>query len=187
MGRILVLYHSNSGNTQHMAALVGEGAGSIPDMEVRVLSTQEAKASDLEWCDGIAVGSPTNFGTVAWEMKRWWDTEAYDSWMRVDGKFACAFATQGGWGGGAELTCQALSTILINFGFLVFGVTDYVGKQGTLHYGAICAGEPRADWEQESCRRLGRRLAEWVACFVDGRKEFHPTLGTYSRAPEDFS
>ena len=26
-----------------------------------------------------------------------------------------------------ELACQSLLTVLINFGFLVFGVTDYVG------------------------------------------------------------
>lgn len=187
MGRILVLYHSQSGNTARMAELVGEGARSVKETEVRVRSTKEATAEDLGWCDGVAVGSPTNFGTVAWEMKRWWDTVMYDSWLKVDGKFACAFSSQGGWGGGAELTCQALSTILLNFGFLVFGVTDYVGKQRTLHYGAICAGEPRADWEQESCRRLGLRLAEWVACFVDGRKDCHPSQSTYPRAPEDFS
>ncbi|MEZ5434622.1 MAG: flavodoxin domain-containing protein [Verrucomicrobiales bacterium] len=186
MGRILVFYHSNSGNTQHMAALVGEGAGSIPDMEVRVLSTQEAKASDLEWCDGIAVGSPTNFGTVAWEMKRWWDTEAYDSWMRVDGRFACAFATQGGWGGGGAHLSGA------------FHHSDQLWIP-RLWCHRLCrqAGHPplrcdlrrraRADWEQESCRRLGRRLAEWVACFVDGRQEFHPKLSRYHRAPEDFS
>lgn len=187
MGRILVLYSSKTGNTARMASLVGEGAASVEGAELRVLSIEEAGAEDVAWCDGIAVGSPTNFGTVGWEMKRWWDTVMYDSWLRVDGKLACAFSSQGGWGGGAELTCQALSTILLNFGFLVFGVTDYVGRQRTLHYGAVCAGEPRADWEQESCRRLGRRLAEWVAVHGEGRHDLHPTKADYPRTPDDFS
>jgi NAD(P)H dehydrogenase (quinone) len=64
----------------------------------------------------------------------------------------------------------------MNFGFLVFGVTDYVGNKFTLHYGAVVAGEPRADAEMAACERLGERLAQWVAVFVDGRKEFHPVL-----------
>jgi hypothetical protein len=47
-------------------------------------------------------------------------------WMKVDGKIACAFSSSGGWGGGTELACQSLLTVLMNFGFLVFGVTDYL-------------------------------------------------------------
>jgi NAD(P)H dehydrogenase (quinone) len=39
--------------------------------------------------------------------------------------------------GGTELACQSLLTVLINFGFLVFGVTDYASKLTTAHYGAI--------------------------------------------------
>jgi NAD(P)H dehydrogenase (quinone) len=96
------------------------------------------------------------------------------SWMKVDGKIACAFSSSGGWGGGTELACQSILTVLMNFGFLVFGVTDYVGKLMTLHYGAITAREPRDDDDRAACRMLGRRLAEWVAVFVDGRKDLHP-------------
>jgi len=31
------------------------------------------------------------------------------------------------------MACQSLLTLLVNFGFLVFGVTDYAGKLLTLH------------------------------------------------------
>ena len=79
-----------------------------------------------------------------------------------------------GWGGGAELACQGLLTLLMNFGFLVFGVTDYVGKLTTLHYGAVTVREPRDADAQESCRKLGKRLAEWVAVFAGGRQDQHP-------------
>ena len=65
-------------------------------------------------------------------------------------------------------------TVLINFGFLVFGVTDYVSKLTTLHYGAITAREPRSDEAKEACRKLGKRLAEWVAVYSAGRKNEHP-------------
>jgi hypothetical protein len=36
--------------------------------------------------------------------------------------------SSGGWGGGTDLACQSLLAVLMNFGFLVFGVTDYAGK-----------------------------------------------------------
>ena len=64
----------------------------------------------------------------------------------------------------------------MNFGFLVFGVTDYASKTVTLHYGAVAAKEPRDEGTQAGCRLLGQRLAEWTALYVHGRKDQHPTL-----------
>ena len=69
---------------------------------------------------------------------------------------------------------MSLMTVMMNYGFLVFGVTDYVAQQFTLHYGAVQAGEPRQEPEKEACRRLGRRLAQWVLVFVEGRKDLLP-------------
>lgn len=174
MGRILVLYDSATGNTAKMAGYVAEGARQVPGHEVRVRSVDEATQADILWCDGLAVGTPTNLGLTSWKMKRFWDELSDEIWGRVDGKIACAFSSSGGWGGGAELTCMATLIMLMNFGFLTFGVTDYVGKKFTLHYGAVTAREPRAEEEIAACRRLGKRLAEWVAVYVDGRREQHP-------------
>ena len=47
-----------------MARLVAEGATSVPGTEVRVRSVEEATAEDVLWCEGIAVGSPTNMGVL---------------------------------------------------------------------------------------------------------------------------
>lgn len=174
MGKVLVLYDTASGNTRKMAELVAKGAESVPNTEVRLKSVDEATADDLLWCDGIAVGTPTNMGTISWSMKRWWDEVGGGIWGKVDGKIGCAFSSSGGWGGGAELACMTVLTVLMNFGFLVFGVTDYVGKQFTLHYGAVLAGEPRFENEIASCQLLGERLAQWVAVFLDGNREAHP-------------
>ena len=176
MGKVLVLYDSFSDNTAKMAALVAEGAAAIPGIEVRLRKIDEATADDVVWCDGIACGSPTNMGLLSWKMKRFWDETMNSSWMKVDGKIGCAFSSSGGWAGGTELACQSILTVLINFGFLVFGVTDYVSKLMTLHYGAVTAREPRSEEAQDACRKLGKRLAEWVAVFVDGNKEQHPLV-----------
>ena len=174
MGKVLVLVHSSSGNTTKMAALVAAGAGDITGTEVRLRNLDDATPDDVHWCDGLAVGSPTNMGVLSWKMKQFWDDAMGPHWGKVDGKIACAFSSSGGWGGGAELACQSLLTVLMNFGFLVFGVTDYSGKMTTCHYGAVAAKEPRDDEVAAACRLLGRRLAEWVAVYADGRKDQHP-------------
>ena len=62
----------------------------------------------------------------------------------------------------------------MNFGFLVFGVTEYAGHKMTGHYGAVACKAPREPEIQESCKLLGRRLAEWTALYVHGRKDQHP-------------
>jgi NAD(P)H dehydrogenase (quinone) len=174
MGKILVLYDSTTGNTRRMAELVAEGAGGVDATEVRLRAVEEADKGDIVWCDGLAVGSPTHLGVLSWKMKRFWDELGKDLWGKVDGKIACAFSSSGGWGGGAELACLSLLLVLMNYGFLVFGVPDYVGPQHTLHYGAVVAGRPRRDQDVAGCRLLGERLAQWVAVMVKGRKQFHP-------------
>ncbi len=181
MGKVLVLFHSNTGNTRKMADHVAAGANEIPGTEVRTKSIDEATKEDLQWCDGIALGSPTNLGSVPWQMKKWWDALPDDVWQSLDGKLGCAFSSSGGWGGGAELACLEMLIVLMNHGLVVFGVTDYVGKKHTVHYGAVLAGEPRTDNEIASCQRLGQRMAEWIAVFVEGRKELHPIARGYKR------
>ena len=181
MGKVLVLYFSATGNTRKMAEQVAAGAATIEATEVRLRSIDEATREDLAWCDGIALGAATNLGTVPWQMKKWWDALPNDVWQSLDGKLGCAFSSSGGWGGGTELACLELLIVLMNHGLVVFGVTDYVEKRHTLHYGAVQAGQPRSFAEIASCRRLGERMAEWIAVFVHGRKDLHPIARGYQR------
>jgi NAD(P)H dehydrogenase (quinone) len=174
VGKILVLYDTLSGNTAAMAQYVTEGVQQVPGVEVRSLVVDEATIEDALWADGIACGSPTQVGLASWRMKKYWDDLSHPTWGQMDGKIGCAFSTSGGWGGGAELTCMSILIMMMNVGMLTFGVTDYTGHQFTLHYGAVTAGEPRAEAEIEAARRLGKRLAQWVACYVDGRSDQHP-------------
>lgn len=174
MGHVLVLYDSATGNTEQMAEYVAEGGREIADIEVRCLSVEDASFDDLRWADGIAVGSPTYVGLTSWRMKRFWDEASHKVWGEMDGKIGCAFSSSGGWGGGSELACMSAITMMMNVGMLTFGVTDYVGRQFTLHHGAITAGKPREEAAIAACRRLGKRLAQWVAVYFDGRAEARP-------------
>jgi NAD(P)H dehydrogenase (quinone) len=181
MGKVLVQYYSETGHTKEMAELVAEGAARIPGIEVRLKSIAECTLEDVTWCDGLAVGAPTHLGSIPWRMKKWWDDAVGEVWGKIDGKFGCAFSSDAGLGGGAELACMGLLTTLMNYGFLVFGVTDYVAPRHTLHYGAALPGRPKTQEEKDICTRLGVRLGEWVAYYVDGNASCHPRRATYSR------
>jgi NAD(P)H dehydrogenase (quinone) len=181
MGKVLVLYYSETGRTQAMAKWVAEGAGTVKGIEVKLKSIDEATVDDLFWCDGLALGAPTHLGSIPWKMKKWWDDITGPAWSKVDGKFGCAFSSEGGLGGGAELACMGLLTVMMNYGLLVFGVTDYVAPLRTLHYGAALPGRPKEQSEIDICQRLGLRLAEWVAYYVDGNEQAHPLKAEYSR------
>jgi NAD(P)H dehydrogenase (quinone) len=174
MGKVLILYHSITNHTKRMAEYLAQGASKIEGTEVRLLSIDEAGKDDIFWCNGMAVGSPTHLGGMSWKMKEFWDRVTDDIWGLTDGKIACAFSSSGGWGGGSELACLSLLVMLMNFGFLVFGVPDYVADKFTLHYGSVIAGEPRLDKEIKSCLRLGERLAQWVAFYADNRQDAYP-------------
>lgn len=171
MGKILVLYDSHTGNTLRMAELVAAGAGKNNVHQVKLLSIDEAVKDDILWCDGIAVGSPTCMGILSWKMKKFWDEMGKELWGKIDGRIGCAFSSSGGWGGGSEISCLSILTVLINYGFLVFGATDYVDKGFTLHYGAVNAGYPDKPQAENACIRLGEKLSQWVSKYADKQIE----------------
>jgi NAD(P)H dehydrogenase (quinone) len=186
--KILVLYDSFTGNVEQMARLVADGAREMAGVEVRLRKVDgegelRAAPEDVLWADGVAVGSPTNMGLLSWKMKRFWDDDMRPHWMKIDGKIGCAFSSAGGWGGGMELACQSVLTLLVNFGFLVFGVTDYASRDLTLHYGAVSAKAPADEAAKVACRLLGHRLAAWTAVCVHGVASAHPGLALAERRP----
>ena len=65
MVKILVVYHSQTGNTRKMAEAVARGAASIEGVIVDLKKAEEAGVEDLLSCDGLAVGSPEYFGYMA--------------------------------------------------------------------------------------------------------------------------
>ncbi len=73
MACILVIYHTQSGNTQKMAEAVAAGAASIKDTKVVLKQAKDATIEDLILCDGIAIGSPEYFGYMAGMIKDFFD------------------------------------------------------------------------------------------------------------------
>jgi NAD(P)H dehydrogenase (quinone) len=152
MARMLVTYHTRSGNTEQMAKAVEEGARQVSGMDVHRIAISEVTPDDLLSYDAIVVGSPVYYGTMAAEVKKLID----DSVMhhgRLSGKVAAAFATSGVAGGGCETTILDILHSLLVHGMVV------QGDSGGPHYGPIAIGAPDAA-AQDQCRKLGARTAE---------------------------
>jgi len=73
MSRILVIYHSQTGNTKKMAESVTRGSESINNVNVVLKRASEANLKDLMECDGLAIGSPEYFGYMAGTIKDFFD------------------------------------------------------------------------------------------------------------------
>jgi multimeric flavodoxin WrbA len=71
--QILIIYHSQSGNTTTMAQWVARGVGSIEDIRLDLKPAGSATLEDLLTCDGLAIGSPEYFGAMAGRVKDFFD------------------------------------------------------------------------------------------------------------------
>jgi NAD(P)H dehydrogenase (quinone) len=151
MHRMIVLYHSRTGNTEKMAKAVAEGAAAA-GVEAVTAKVEGFKAERLKDYGAIAIGSPTYYGGMAAEVKRLLD-ESVRLHGALDGKVGGAFATSANVGGGNETTILDLLQAMLIHGMVIQGT--HVGG----HYGPVAIGAPdqRA---LEECRALGRRMAK---------------------------
>ena len=67
--KIAIIYHSASGNTKQQAALVEEGALSVPGIEVKTMPIEDTDNAWIEESKAVIFGSPTYEGTCSWQMK----------------------------------------------------------------------------------------------------------------------
>ncbi len=102
MSKVLVVYHSRSGNTARMAAAVAEGAKSV-GAEVAIKKVEEATLEDLTSADGVVFGAPTYFGTLSGEMKSFIDKSVRIR-GKLESKVGAAFTSSGSLSGGNETT-----------------------------------------------------------------------------------
>ena len=153
MPNILIVYHSRSGNTEEMSKAVEEGvkSGGVKVVRKRV---NRATLKDLLGADGIILGSPTYYGTMAAEMKAFLD-RSVKIHGKLEGKVGATFSSGGGLGGGVETTALDMVKSLLIHGMIIQG--DPWGS----HYGTVSIGKPNAAAKKE-CRRLGEKVARLV-------------------------
>jgi NAD(P)H dehydrogenase (quinone) len=154
MPSVLVTYYSRSGNTKRMAEFVVQGIKEAGGVSVDLIPVANVTPDDLLNYEGIVMGSPVYYGTMAAELKQLID-ESVEHHGKLDGKVAAAFASSGGPGGGNETTILDILKALMIHGMIVKG--DWQGD----HYGPIAVGAPD-ERSQGECLRMGRNVAELV-------------------------
>jgi NAD(P)H dehydrogenase (quinone) len=153
MRTVLILYYSRSRNTEEMAKAIEDG-GKSEGVKVVRKKVENATLNDLLKADGIILGSPTYYGTMAAEMKAFIDRSVkYHG--KLEGKVGAAFSSGGGLGGGVETTVLDITKALLIHGMVVQG--DPWGS----HYGAVSIGKPNAAAKKE-CKKLGEKVARLV-------------------------
>jgi NAD(P)H dehydrogenase (quinone) len=153
MNRVIVIFYSQSGNTEMMAEVVAEGLKK-EGIDADVKKVQEVKAEELLNYQAIIIGSPTYYGSMAAEIKKLFD-ESVRFHGSLDGKVGAAFASSANIGGGNETTILDILNAMLIHGMIIQG--DFQGD----HYGAVAIGAPDSRAKKQ-CLRLGQRVAALI-------------------------
>ena len=148
MTKLLIIYHSRTGNTEAMAKAVYEGATSA-GATVSLKQAADTTNDDFLSCDAVIIGTPTNFGQLAGVLKEFFD----QAWLTIgDEATSKPYATFTSAASGEK---NALDNI--------DGILDAFNRRKQLHFKKVCegvvaAGEPSPEVLEE-CKALGKKLA----------------------------
>lgn len=151
MAKVLVLYYSAYGHIETMAKAVAEGARAagadvtvkrVPELVPEDVSKashykldQEAPIatpSELADYDAIIVGAGTRFGSVASQMRNFWD-QTGGLWAegKLVGKLGSAFTSTATQHGGQEATILSFISTFLHQGMVVAGLPySFQGQTG---------------------------------------------------------
>jgi len=141
--KILIVYYSQTGNTEKMARAIEEGAKSVAGVNVEV--KYFVKPEELAESDGILLGAPTYYHDMGRDMKNLLERAAKDE-LNLKGKVGAAFGSYG-WSGEAP---NLLLEIMKNRFEM-----DVIEPSLRIKYNP----DPKG---LEECRQLGKNVAEKV-------------------------
>ena len=188
---LLILFYSASGSVKNLAHAIADGAEeqnlNVKLRTVPKISAQNKKIDpeipesgeiycskeDLINCAGLAIGSPTRFGSMAAPLKYFLDSTG-DLWSTnaLEDKPGIAFTSTGSMHGGQEITLFNIHTFMLHHGMLISGVPYSFEelnktKSGGTPYGAShvenfnSSNELSRD-EYEIAKKSGTRLAKLI-------------------------
>ena len=145
MKHLLIVFHSQSGDTEQMAQAVLRGASAeeIDGVEVRMRQAFDAGVEDLLWADALVLGTPENFGYMSGGMKDFLDRTFYPCEGKLEGMPYSIFISAGNDGSGAV---TAIERIANGYGFRKI-------QQPLISRGGLTADDLR------SCESLGMAIA----------------------------
>jgi multimeric flavodoxin WrbA len=142
---LLIVFHSQTGNTRALAAAALRGAAGtdIEGVETRLLAARDAGVRDLLWADALLLGTPENFGYMSGGMKDFLDRTFYPCEGKVQSLPYALFVSAGNDGAGAVSSIRRIAR-----GYPLREVQEPVVVRGAVDDGAL-----------ERCRELGTAMA----------------------------
>ena len=161
--KVLIVFHSDTGNTEQMAQSVAEGSRSVEGVEVVLLSVDDVTADKLIEADAIILGSPVYNANVTPEISKFIASWPFDGQPLKD-KIGAAFVTAGGISAGEEIVQMNILQSMLVFGMIVVGGPDWTQPFGA----SAITGEPPFDVNEpedisEQFNQKGFLLGERVA------------------------
>ena len=188
---LLILFYSASGSVKNLAHAIADGAEeSNIKVKIRTVPRVSSKnekidpsipdtgeiyctKDDLINCGGMAIGSPTRFGSMASPMKYFLDsTGALWATNALENKPGIAFTSTSSMHGGQESTLFNLITFMLHQGMLIAGTpysVDELNKTksggtpyGPTHVESFNSSNELTKDEYEIARKTGLRLANLI-------------------------
>ena len=155
MPKVVVIYDSQSGNTEKMAKAVAEGASSVEGVQSELHKVGTPfPVSILDKADAIVVGSPSIYGLPTSEMRAFLDSAKElkaTKKLKLKDKIGGVFGSYA-WDGGyvVDRLGEVMKTLGVKLVPQIVSAVDHRGLMQT-----------RIDEESlQKCRDLGRAVAE---------------------------
>jgi NAD(P)H dehydrogenase (quinone) len=188
---LLILFYSTSGSTKKLAHAIADGAEefgmnvkirTVPRVSSNIEKTEPSvpveneiycTKEDLVECSGLAIGSPTRFGSMASSLKYFLDSTG-DIWAtnQLVDKPGLAFTSTGSMHGGQEITLYNLITFMLHHGMIIQG-TPYSFNElndtksggtpyGPSHVESFNSSSELTPHEYQIAKKSGSRLANQI-------------------------
>ena len=188
---LLILFYSAGGSVRNIAHAIADGAES-EGIKVKIRTVAKVSAvtekteseiplkdeiyctkEDLINCSGLALGSPTRFGSMASPLKHFLDATG-DLWATnaLEDIPGIAFTSTGSMHGGQETTLFNLLTYMLHHGMIVHGSPYSIKELGETKSGGTPYGPSHVESfnnantltpdEYEISKKTGSRLASLI-------------------------
>jgi NAD(P)H dehydrogenase (quinone) len=158
--KVLVTYHSFSGNTERMAEAVVDGVKSVSGAEALLRRVGKVTADDLFSADAVVIGSPVYWSNMSGEVKTFIDNWQFKFGVfpdfKMKNKIGAAFTTGGQVSSGKEVTMLTILAAMLGNQMIVVSGGGAFGASATTE-----GNSPGIDnQELADAKALGKRVAE---------------------------
>ncbi|HSU06351.1 MAG TPA: NAD(P)H-dependent oxidoreductase [Acetobacteraceae bacterium] len=162
MKTLLIVFYSRTGGARQMAEAAYRGAGTEPQVSVRLVAASDAQATDMLGADGYIFATPENLAALAGQMKEFFDRTYYELLDRINGRPYVALICAGSDGHNAARQIRRITT-----GWRLRAIADpLILCTHAQTPEAILAPKIIAADDLKRCEELGATLAAGLAAGI---------------------